>query len=305
VKRIVIAGGTGFIGRRLAARLTARGDEVTVLTRDPSKTAGKLPEKVRAAAWNPSDPASFASEIEAADVVVNLSGEPVAQRWTEAVRKRIVESRADVTRAVVDAIGAAKHKPEVLVNASATGWYGPQAADVALDESAPRGEGFLADVVAGWEAEATKVTAHGVRGVQVRIGVVFGDDGGALEKMLPPFKAFVGGPVGNGKQIVSWIHRDDIVELLAFATTETRATGPINGTAPGACTQKELATAIGAALSRPSWLPVPAAAMELMMGEASSIITTGQRVVPQRALDLGFVFRFPDIGPALVDLLKK
>jgi uncharacterized protein (TIGR01777 family) len=299
VLEVLISGGSGFIGRHLARALVERGDKVTVLTRDPERARARFPSGVRCVAWTPDEDGPWASEIEAASAVVHLAGEPVAQRWSPAVKLRIRASRVGSTRLIVDAIGKAKHKPGVLVCASATGYYGPRRPDEQLDEDSAPGQGFLADVVRDWEAAARAVEAHGVRSVQLRIGVVLGEGGGALDKMILPFKLFAGGPIGDGAQVISWIHRDDVVGLILLALDDPRVTGAINAVAPAPVTGTELARALGAALHRPSFLRTPAFAIKLAMGEAAEIVTTGQRVLPKKALELGYAFHHPTVLPAL------
>jgi uncharacterized protein len=303
MRRIVITGGSGFIGRRLCEELLARGDRVTVLTRNVKKARAGLPAAVRAAGWDPEKEGPWFEELAGVDGVIHLAGEPVAQRWTGEVRRRIEASRIASTRLVVEAIGKAKRRPSVLVSASATGFYGPQPPDRTVDEDSPPGQGFLADLCKRWEEAARAVEAHGVRAAQVRIGVVLGEGGGALEKMMLPFKLFAGGPVGDGTQIVSWVHRDDVVGILLLALDDATVKGPINAVSPNAVTSKELARAIGAVMGRSSWLPVPAFAVELAMGEAAEILTTGQRVAPRRAVELGYPFHAARLMPALESIL--
>jgi uncharacterized protein (TIGR01777 family) len=222
------------------------------------------------------------------------------------VRARIVSSRVDSTRVLVEAIGRRAHKPAVLVSASAVGYYGPRPADEDLDEGSAPGHDFLADVVKRWEAEAQAIAKHGVRDVELRIGVVLGEGGGAVDKMIPPFRFGFGGPIGSGKQPVAWVHRDDVVGLVLFAIDDDRVKGPLNAVAPSPVTSAELARAIGRVLHRPSWIPAPSFAVKLAMGsEAAEIVLTGQRVRPKRALDLGYRFRHPDLEPALASILGK
>jgi hypothetical protein len=303
--KVVVTGGSGFVGRALAAELVGRGDAVTVLTRDPERARGKLPAGVRCAAWTPERGGAWAAELEGAAAVVHLAGEPVAQRWTDEVRRRIVSSRVDSTRVLVDALGALTRQPAVLVVASAIGYYGPRPPDEELTEESAPGSDFLATVVQRWEAEARRAEAPGVRHAELRVGVVLGEGGGALEKMILPFKLFAGGPVGSGKQVVSWIHRDDVVGMILFAIDDPRVTGPLNAVAPRAVSNAELAAAMGAVLHRPSWLPAPGLAVKLLLGEAAMVVTSGQRVVPRRALDLGYVFRRPDLRAALASILVQ
>jgi len=316
VRKVVVTGGSGFVGRRLVDELLARGDQVTVLTRDPSRARRKLAAATRCVAWTPvtmggapAQPAkdgAWTDELEAADAVVHLAGEPVAQRWTPEARARIVASRVDSTRALVEAIGRRAKKPAVLVSASAVGYYGPRSPDEALDEGSAPGEGFLADVVKRWEVEAQAAGKLGVRDVELRIGVVLGEGGGAVDKMIPPFRLFVGGPIGDGRQVIAWIHRDDVVGLILFAIDDERVKGPLNAVAPNPATSAELARAIGRVLRRPAWIPAPSFAVKLLMGgEAASVVLTGQRVLPRRALDLGYAFHHPELGPALASILVE
>ncbi len=302
MKKVLITGGTGFIGRRLAEQLLDRGDHVTVLTRDAARARRHFPERVRCAAWTPGKEGPWVEELAVVDAVVNLAGEPVAQRWSPAVKDRIVKSRVDATRVLAEAIGKLAKKPGVFVCASATGYYGPRRPDDVVDEGAEPGHGFLAGVVEHWEEAARAVEAHGVRSVQLRIGVVLGD-GGALEKMIVPFKLFVGGPVGDGKQIVPWVHREDVVGLILLALDDERAKGPINVVSPYPATNTELAHAIGGVLNRPSSLHTPALALKLALGEAAEILTTGQRVFPRKAVELGYAFRHARLVPALESIL--
>ena len=303
MKRVLITGGSGFVGRKLAKELLARGDQVTVLTRDAKRAKGELPAAVRCAAWNPEKPGPWFEELGIVDVVVHLAGENVAKRWTDAVKKRIESSRIDSTRLLVEAIGRSEHKPEVFVSASATGYYGAQAPEKELIESSPPGNDYLAGVCVRWEEAAREVEKLGVRAVQLRIGVVLGEGGGALEKMLLPFKLYAGGPVGDGKQIISWVHRDDVVGMLLLAIDNPEIKGPLNAVSPNPVSSKELATAIGIVSGRPSWIPAPAFALKLAMGEAASILLTGQRVIPQRAIELEYEFQRARLVPALESIL--
>lgn len=303
MKRVLITGGSGFVGRKLAKELLARGDQVTVLTRDVKRARGELPAAVRCAAWNPAKEGAWFEELGIVDVVVHLAGESVAKRWSDDVKKRIEASRIDSTRRLVEAISRSAHKPEVFVSASATGYYGPHAPEEELTESAPPGNDYLAGVCVRWEEAAREVEKLGVRAVQLRIGVVLGEGGGALDKMLLPFKLYAGGPMGDGKQIVPWVHRDDVVGMLLLAIDDPALRGPINAVSPNPVSSRELATAIGNVMSRPSWMPAPAFAIKLALGEAASILLTGQRVVPQRAIDVGYEFRRARLVPALESIL--
>jgi uncharacterized protein (TIGR01777 family) len=274
--RVIVAGASGLIGTHLVEALRARGDDAVPLPR------------FRTGPWT----------VDGADAVVNLAGASVAgSRWTPAYKREIEESRVQSTRALVEAIGAAPRKPRVLVNASAVGYYGGRNDEV-LEESASPGADFLAGVVQRWEAEAQRAP---VRAVQVRTGIVLSAKGGALEKMLPPFKAFLGGPIGSGKQWFPWIHLADEVAAILWCI-DREITGPVNLVAPGIVTMKEFAKALGRALHRPSWAKVPAGPLKLLLGEFASALLEGQKAVPRKLLDSGFRFRFADVDAALRDL---
>jgi uncharacterized protein len=277
--RVTVAGASGLIGTHLTQALRARGDEVVPLPR-----FGTAP-------WS----------VEGADAVINLAGASLAgKRWTPGYKKEIEESRVRSTRALVEAIAAARRKPRVLVNASAVGYYGGRGDEV-LDESAAPGADFLANLVRQWEAEAQRAP---VRSVQVRTGIVLSAKGGALGKMVPPFKAFVGGPIGSGKQWFPWIHIADEVAAILWAIDHDLS-GPLNLAAPGIVTMKEFARALGRALRRPAWAPVPAAALKVLVGEFASVVLEGQRAVPKKLVDSGFRFRFTQLDPALGDLFAQ
>jgi uncharacterized protein (TIGR01777 family) len=297
--RVIVTGGTGFIGSKLCENLVAKGHEVVLFTRDASRSRDQIHPRVRVVSWAPG--AAWESWVDGAGAIVNLAGENIAQRWTEAAKQRIVASRVDAAARLSAAIEKAAVKPSVLVNAAAVGYYGPHRDEI-LDEDSPPGTGFLAATCVAWEEAAKKAEALGVRVALIRTGVVLGADGGAVAKMLPPFKAFAGGPIGSGEQWMSWIHRDDLVSLFVFALQNPAAKGPINGTAPNPVTMKEFAKALGRALHRPSLFPAPAAAVRLLLGEMSTVVLDGQRVLPRKALALGFTFRFPEVEPALRDV---
>jgi uncharacterized protein len=297
--RITVTGATGTIGRALVRELLARGDEVTALSRDAERAAGVLGE-VETLTW--ADPQGETAPLEALrshDGIVHLLGEPIAQRWTDAAKRAILDSRVLGTRNLVAALAALPEaeRPRVLVSQSASGWYGPHGAEP-LDESAPAGDSFEADVVKAWEAEATRAEALGVRVARMRTGVVLSPSGGALEKMLPFFKLGIGGPVAGGKQYVPWVHLDDVVGGLVFALDDERATGPINVTGPSPATNAELSQALGRVLRRPALLPVPGFAVKALYGEMATIVTSGANVRPRRLEELGYAFRQPELEPA-------
>jgi uncharacterized protein (TIGR01777 family) len=282
----------------LVRALLSRGDEVTALSRDAGRAHDALGD-VRALEWkSPKTEPPPAEALAGQDGVVHLLGEPVAQRWSDDAKREIRESRVLSTRNLVGALGAATPRPGVLVSQSASGWYGAQG-DERLDESAPAAEDFLARVVVDWEAEARRAEELGVRVVVTRTGVVLSQSGGALEKMLPPFKLGVGGPVAGGRQYVPWIHADDVVGGILFCLDNPGASGPVNLTAPEPVTNAELSKTLGRVLKRPAFAPVPGLAVKALYGEMSSIVTTGARVVPGRLTALGYEFRQPDLEQAL------
>jgi uncharacterized protein len=299
---VLIAGGTGFIGRALVLRLRRDGHQVRVYTRNAEKARALLGTQA-SFAQSSDDPRALLDAIEEADAVVNLAGEPLlGGRWTERKKAAISASRIGFTARIVEAIGSAARKPSVLVSGSAVGIYG-NGGDRELPESAPSGTGFLADTCLGWEDEAQRAEKFGVRVVLLRTGVVLGPAGGALEAMMPAFRAGLGGPIGSGRQYVPWIHRLDLVDLICAAVTDDRWAGPINGVAPKPVTFREFAKAIGSALHRPSIVPVPSLAVRTLFGQAAVVLLEGQRAIPSRALELGFDFRFPTLKAALEDVL--
>lgn len=305
VMRVAITGATGFVGRALSRALGDRGDEVVAFTREPEAAADRLEPEAVAVRWDPDDVVGIASSLAGVDAVVNLAGEPVVgKRWSAPQKARIRDSRVDGTRALVQAIALAEPRPPVFVSASAIGYYGVSG-NQELDERAPSGNDFLAGVCRDWEAEAVKAQDSGVRTVVIRVGVVLGEGGGALPKLLLPFKLFVGGPTGSGEQWVSWIALDDLVGLILFAIDEQRVHGVLNATAPNPVTNRELAETIGHVLGRPSFLPAPSFGIRALLGEAATVVLDGQRVVPARALELGYSFRFVEPDAALRAILGK
>ena len=301
--KVTVTGATGLIGRPLVDELVGRGDEVTVLSRDSARASETL-GRVRALEWkDPEAQRPPAEAIDGQDGVVHLLGEPLAQRWSDDTKREIRDSRVLSTRNLVAAIDDAQRKPAVLVSQSANGIYGPHG-DERVDESEPPGGDFLAKVCVEWEAEARRAEQLGVRVAVTRTGVVLAD-GGALAKMLPPFKAGVGGPVAGGGQYVPWIHLDDEVGALLFALDTEAASGPLNLSAPDPVTNKELSKALGRVLGRPAVAPVPALAVKLLYGEMAQVVTTGVRMVPGRLQELGYEFRRPALEPALRAALGK
>ena len=295
--RVTVTGATGLIGTTLVAQLVAEGADVTVLSRDPARAEARL--GVQAMTWNPLSERAPAQALEGRDAVVHLAGENVAQRWTASAKRAIRESRVIATRHLVEGLReCGTGRPSLLVSASAIGYYGAHREEP-LDEEAPAGHDFLAEVCLAWETQARMAEDLGVRTVQVRTGVVLDPRGGALAKMLPPFRLGLGGPVAGGAQYVSWIHVDDLVAIVRTALADERWSGPVNGTAPEPLTNHELARALGRALHRPALLPVPGAALRMLYGEMAQIVTTGARVLPAKPLMLGYEFRHPQLEQAL------
>jgi uncharacterized protein (TIGR01777 family) len=288
--RVLITGGTGFIGRALARALLARGDAVTVLTRDPARAGGVLPRGAVAVAGLPA---------EAPDAVVNLAGESLGpHRWTEARKQAFVDSRVGTTRKLVAWMRALPRRPAVLVSGSAVGWYGARG-DAELGESDPPGDEYQSHLCRTWEEAAQAAEALGVRTCRIRIGIVLGPDGGALAQMKLPFSLGLGGWLGDGRQWMSWIHRDDLVALVLWLLDGAGRSGAYNATAPHPATNREFSKALAASLHRPALLPMPAPVVRLLVGGMAHLLLTGQKVLPRRALAEGFAFRHPELGPAL------
>jgi len=287
---VTVTGASGLIGTKLVERLRARGDEVTTLSRNPSS-----PGAVR---WLPEQEPAPKAALDGADAVVHLAGENVAQRWSDDAKRRIRNSRELGTRNLVAGIEAAEPRPSVLVSSSAVGIYGSHGAEE-LDENTPAGSDFLAEVCVTWEREAQKAAELGLRVVNVRTGVMLDQGGGALAKMLPFFKLGVGGPVAGGDQYLPWIHVDDVVGLYLAALDDDRYEGPLNATAPTPVTNKAFSKALGRALHRPAFAPVPGFAIHILYGEMAEIVTKGQRVLPRKAQEHGYTFAHPDLDEAL------
>jgi uncharacterized protein (TIGR01777 family) len=297
--RIVIAGGSGFLGRPLAAALAADGHDVVTLTRGDGPRRGQT--RSRAVRWTPGgDTGPWAAESDGAGAVVNLAGESIAgRRWSAAHKQRILDSRVHATRSLVSAIQAAEAPPPVFLSGSAVGYYGPRGDEV-IAEDTPPGSDFLAGVCVQWEAEAMLAAGDRTRVVCIRTGIVLEKDGGALPQMLPPFTFGAGGPVGSGRQYWPWIHRDDWIGLVRWAIQTPDAAAALNATAPNPVTNADFARALGRAMHRPAFMPAPAFALRLMLGEmADALLLSGQRAVPAKAERLGFAFRYPRVDEAL------
>ena len=304
--RVAVTGATGTIGRAAVAALRERGDEVVALSRNAERARGQLGTGVEVVSWP--DPAAGEPPAEAlsgCDAVLNLLGDPVDQRWTAAARRRIRDSRVLGTRNLVRALGALDPRPRALVSQSASGYYGARGEEP-VDESEPPATGdFLASVVVEWEREARGAERLGLRVALARTGVVLSRRGGALARMLTPFRLGVGGPVAGGRQYVPWIHLDDEVGALLFLLDTEVASGPLNVAAPTPATNADLAKALGRALRRPAVAPVPALALRALYGEMAQVVTTGVRMMPRRLRELGYRFRWPELEPALRDAVGR
>ncbi|MCS7301519.1 MAG: TIGR01777 family oxidoreductase [Fimbriimonadales bacterium] len=301
--RIVIAGGTGFIGKAML-RAWATEHTLEVLTRSPERAQPSLPQGVRAVGWDGETLGDWMQRLEAADALINLAGETIAQRWTPAVKQRLWDSRVRTTALLTQAVQQTAAPPRIMLQASAIGVYDQNPQTVA-DEDSPPGQGFLAELGTAWEAAAQLVAERGVRLCYMRIGVVLGEGGGALERMLTPFKLGVGGPIGSGNQWLSWIHLDDVVGAAAFLLQRDDLSGAFNFTAPNPVTMREFAQALGRVLLRPAVLPTPAFALRLILGEAAEFLLQGSRALPKRLQAAGYEFRFPTLEAALRNLLEK
>lgn len=287
---VIVAGGSGFIGKAVREALDGAGYKATLLSRWPAADA---------LSWDGRTQGPWADVVAAADAVVNLSGAGIAdKRWTAARKKEIWDSRTDSTRALVEALSRPGAKAKVLVNSSAVGFYG-DVADGDVTESASKGNGFLAEVCAAWEAEALRAEKAGVRVVLLRTGIVLGKGGGALGKMALPFKLFVGGPVGSGKQWFPWVHVEDVAGAVLHALQTPSLKGPVNMTAPAPLTNRDFSAALGRAMGRPSWAPAPGFALKIALGEMADMLLGGQKAVPAKLLASGYRFKYPGADEAL------
>ncbi|MEH2250029.1 thylakoid membrane protein ThyD [Nostoc sp.] len=319
--KVAITGATGFVGSRLIQRLHGKGDQIVVLTRNTAFAQKVFPSEafpnLEIVAYTPNVSGSWQSVIASCDGVVNLAGEPIGEgRWTPERKQEILNSRKLGTQKIVEAIVNANPKtavattegtpatrclPSVLINASAIGYYGTSET-ATFDETSLSGNDFLAQVCQAWEAEARKVKDAGVRLVILRFGIVLGN-GGALGKMIPPFKLFAGGPIGSGRQWFSWIHVDDLVNLILQALTKPEIEGVYNGTAPNPVRMADLSQTLGRVMNRPSWLPVPAFAIEALLGDGAIVVLEGQQVIPKRTVETGFEYKYPNLQSALTQIL--
>lgn len=295
--KILITGATGFLGRRVCEVLSQAGHTLIALSRDPTKAKQRVPALTEAFRWD-----ALGEALKGCDAIVHLAGETVAGRWTNAKKKAIRDSRVVSTRNLVNALAPLSARPRVLISASAIGYYGDRGEEALTEDSSP-GSDFLAQVCRDWESEAARAESFGIRVVRLRIGLVLGPGGGALQAMLPLFKLGLGGPMGSGNQFWSWVHRDDVAGAIAFALEREDLRGPINMTAPQPVRQREFARALGRVLRRPAILPAPAFALKIALGEFASELLSSKKVLPQRLQQVGYRFRFAELESALQEIL--
>lgn len=301
-----VIGATGFIGRRLVDVLISRGTEVVTLSRDVERARRRLPTVVEILPWASSNEPAPRTAFEGLDFVVNLAGEPIAEgAWTPERKRAIRDSRIIGARRLIEGLAGVISRPKILINASAIGYYGSDRGDEELIETSAPGEGFLANVVREWEAEASRAESLGMRVVRVRSGIVLGQGGGALAPMMLPFSLGLGGPFGAGRQWMSWIHIDDEIGIILHSIENAAVSGPINATAPNAVRNSEFASTLGAALKRPSLLPLPPFALRVVMGESSELALANQRVIPHKALQTGYRYVYPTLRPALEQVVAR
>ena len=306
--KVAVTGATGFVGSRLVEKLHAAGHQVKVFTRNSERASRVFPPaafpNVEITAYTPLQSGPWQAEISGCDGVVNLAGESISERWTSDHKKRILESRDIGTHKLVEAIHQADVKPNVLVSASAIGYYGTSETAEFYETSEPIKTDFLSQVCQAWESAAEKVTACGTRLVIIRVGIVLGM-GGAIAKMLTPFRLYAGGPIGSGQQWFSWIHRDDLVSLLIKALTDSQLQGIYNGTAPHPVRMNELSDTLGKVMNRPSWLPVPEIVIEALLGDGAIVVLEGQKVLPERTQATGFTYQYPKVEGALREIVRE
>jgi uncharacterized protein (TIGR01777 family) len=304
MKRIIITGATGLIGKKLVKALIDRGDKLIIFSRDAEKAKSIFPNAKECFEWDYRKPELWISKLENSDSVIHLAGINLfAKRWNDSFKKDVLESREVSTKNLVDAIITCNKKPEVFISASGIGYYG-DCGDKILTETSPNGNDFLANVCEVWERESQRAGEYGVRNVQVRTGLVLSIEDGALKQMLPPFKYFIGGPLGNGKQWASWLHIDDIVGIYLYAIDCMELTGTVNAASPNPVKMKEFAKILGQVLNRPSLFPVPKFMLRIVVGEAAEVVTASQRIDIKKLLNSGYHFKFSELEKALHNLLK-
>lgn len=308
--RYIVTGGTGLIGRGLTSNLVADGHEVIILSRNPARAIGS-PAGVRVERWDGSTATGWGNLIEGTDGIINLASENIAGdswfsiRWTKERKKQILDSRINAGKAVNEAIRLAKKKPKILIQPSAVGYYGTQNGDTQLTEDSSHGSDYLSQVCQLWESVNQEVEAFGVRRVILRSGVVLSTQGGSLPRQMLPFKMFVGGPIGRGRQWISWIHITDVISAIRFLIENENAYGAVNLTSPQPLTNAEFSHVLGRVMNRPDLIPIPDFLFKIIFGEVAMILLEGQRVIPKHLLEMGFQFKFPDIELALRNLLLK
>jgi uncharacterized protein (TIGR01777 family) len=302
VMRVLITGGTGFVGKQLSSRLVKDGNEITILTRS-LKGSEQAPKGVSYLQGDPTEKGPWQDVIANHDVVINLAGASIFSKWSDEYKKLIRDSRVFTTRNIIEGIPSQSGKKISLFSTSAVGYYGFHG-DEELDEESPSGNDFLARLAIEWEAEALKAEEKGARVVITRFGIVLGEKGGALGQMIPLFKKFIGGPIGSGQQWFSWVHIKDLAEAFAFLMKHPEISGPVNVCSPNPVKNRDLAKSLGKVLHRPSFMPAPAFMIKLVLGEFGSIILEGQRVLPRQLLKGGFVFKYPDIEKALQNIIS-
>jgi uncharacterized protein (TIGR01777 family) len=300
---ILITGATGFVGRRLCEMLHQAGHTVRALSRDSVAAKQRVPLLKEVFPWNPLQELPPLQAFEGCDAVINLAGESIAGRWTAPKKQLIRDSRVLGTKNLVNALAQLSSRPKVLISASAIGYYGDRGEETLTEDAAP-GSDFLAQVCRDWENEALKAESLGMRVVRLRIGLVLGRGGGTLQALLPLFRVGLGGPLGSGRQWWSWIHRDDLCRLIVQILANENVSGPINATAPQPVRQKEFAQVLGRVLRRPAFLPTPAFALKIALGEFADGILASQRVLPRRAQEMGYRFQFEELEGALREILQ-
>jgi hypothetical protein len=303
-KKVIVSGATGFIGTVLCRQLTSRGYDVVVLSRNPEKGAAHFSSTVTVIGWDARSAAGWAQQADGAHGIINLTGENIAAgRWTRTQKEKIRQSRLAAGTAIVDALAQVRTKPRVVIQASGIGYYGNRGAEL-LDETSSSGTGFLADLARDWERSTARVEAMGIRHVIVRTGIVLGTGGGFLSRVLLPFRLFMGGHIGSGRQWLSWIHIKDHVDAMCFLLERSELHGPFNLCSPNPLMAREFFRVLGNAMGRPSWLPVPGFALRIMFGQmAEELILSGQRALPKRLLEAGFAFSYPEAGVALREIV--
>ena len=301
--KIIVAGGSGFIGSELIRKLLEAKHHVILLSRNPDSVGFKQSDFLQIAQWDGKNAGDWSGFVDGADAVINLSGENIAsKRWSKYRKSLLLDSRIKPTRALVEAISRVATKPRVLINTSAVGFYG-NFGEGDVTESETQGSGFLAELCSKWEHEAVAAEKYGVRVVLLRIGVVLEQSGGALKKMMMPFKLFTGGPLGSGRQWFPWIHREDVISIILFALESNLLNGAVNVASPSPVTMSGFASSLGEAMRRPSWMAVPSLFLKIILGEMSEMLIGGRRIIPKKLIDNGFIFRYPDLNTALNSII--